>query len=214
MKMPKLPIPPRMPDAVSNLVMIKSDPLPNPDHVTYYVLEAERKIYLDQEIDESAMGVQRMILRWNMEDKGVPTEERKPITLFINSPGGETLYMWSLIDTIELSATPVNTVDVGICASAASLIFLAGRKRSMMPRARVLIHEGSARMAGDSVKVLDASDNYRKEIKQMKDFIVSHSKVPAGTLTKQSAHDWELSAEECLKYGICDEILTGLDQVI
>lgn len=122
--------------------------------------------------------------------------------------------MWSLIDTIEASVTPVETVNMGMAASAAGLIFLAGRRRLMMPRAKLLIHEGSARMAGDSTKVLDASDSYRKDIKQMREFILSRTSIPAATLSRQKSHDWELDSETCLKMGACDSIVNTLEEVI
>lgn len=63
--------------------------LPKPDLVTYFVLEQDRKLYLEGEIGEESMSIQRMILRWNLEDQGIPVEERKPIRLFIFSPGGD-----------------------------------------------------------------------------------------------------------------------------
>lgn len=210
---PKLPDFENMPNMVGVLVK-KEGGLPNPDHVSYYALESDRKLYIDTEIDENVLPIQRMILRWNMEDAGLPECQRKPVRLFIHSPGGNTSYMWSLIDTIEASVTPVETVNVGMAASAAGLIFLAGRRRLMMPRAKLLIHEGSARMAGDSTKVLDASDSYRKDIRQMREFILDRTGIPAATLSRQKNHDWELDSETCMKLGACDQIIHTLEEVI
>lgn len=212
-EMPSLPRMPEMPNPLRILVRKASD-LPEPDLVSYYALEAERKLYIDQEIDESILTVQRMILRWNMEDAGLPAEERKPIRLLIHSPGGSVAYMWGLIDTIEASKTPVETVNMGLAASAAAIIFLSGHKRRMMPRSRMLIHEGSARMAGDSTKVLDASDSYRRNIKQMRDYILERTEIPAATLARQRSHDWELDAETCLKYKACDEVVRDLETLM
>ena len=96
------------------------------------------------------MAIVRMILRWNMEDAGTPPESRKPIWLYIESIGGNAIYMWTLIDAIFASVTPVYTVNMGLAASAAGLIFMAGSKRFMMPRAKVMIHEGSASFEGDA----------------------------------------------------------------
>jgi len=55
--------------------------LPEPDAISYYVLEHERKIYLDFDVDYTILQLQRMILRWNMEDKGLPQSERMSIRL-------------------------------------------------------------------------------------------------------------------------------------
>ena len=57
--------------------------LPDPDQITYYVLEKERIIYLDCDIEYDVMTVQRMIVRWNLEDKGEKAEDRRPIKMFV-----------------------------------------------------------------------------------------------------------------------------------
>ncbi len=210
---PALPNLDKLPEAMK-VIMNSSSGLPDPDQVSYYVLEAERKIYLDGDVDPSILALQRMILRWNIEDRGKSAEERKPICIYIYSYGGDVDVMWALIDTIEASVTPVYTCNLGVAASAATLIFLAGHKRYMMKRAKVIIHEGSARMAGDSTKVLDASDSYRKVIKKMKDYILSRTGISAATLNRQKSHDWELDTEYCLANGICDAVVSSLDEII
>ena len=99
---------------------IPNNGLPDPAEVTYYVLEKERKLYLDYDVDDNSLNIQKMILRWNMEDRGKPVEERKPIWLYILSPGGAIAHMWAICDAINLSKTPVYTVNVGVAASAAT----------------------------------------------------------------------------------------------
>ena len=188
--------------------------LPDPDEISYYKLEKERKLYLDFDICEEISTIHRMILRWNMEDKDIPVEQRKPIWLYIHSPGGDLSYMWMLVDAILLSATPVYTVDLGMAASAASLIFIAGHKRFMTPNAKVLIHEGSASFAGDAGKLMDATDSYKKELKAMKDFILNHTKIPKPQLMKKRSNDWELDSAYCLANGVCDVVIRSLAEVL
>ena len=84
----------------------------------------------------------------------------------------------------------------------------------MMKRAKVVIHEGSAQMAGDSTKVLDASDSYRKELKRMKDYILEKTKIPRATLMKKRNNDWELDSDYCLENGVCDTVIKSIDEVI
>lgn len=188
--------------------------LPDPDNLSYYILENERKLYLDVDIDECVMSIHRMILRWNIEDKGKPVEDRMPIRLYIMSYGGDLDYMWSLIDAIEASVTPVYTINVGLCASAASLIFMAGSKRYMLPNAKVLIHEGSAQLGGDAQKIFDASDTYKRQIKQMKDYILARTEIPPQQLNKKRNNDWTIDAAQCLEYKICDQVVATVDEVI
>lgn len=195
---------------------LPSQMLPDPDEVSYYALEKKRKLYLDFDVGYDVLAIQRRILRWNLEDaeNGVPVEQRKPIWLYVHSYGGHLDYMWDLIDTMEASVTPVYTVNIGQCASAAALIFMAGKKRFMMPRAKVVIHEGSAQMAGDSTKVLDASDSYRKELKRMKDYILERTVIPKSTLMKKRNNDWELDAPYCLENHVCDQVVHSLEEIL
>lgn len=194
----------------------KGSVLPDPDEISYYVLEKERKLYLDFDIEESITSVERMILRWNMEDKknGIPPNERRPIWLYILSNGGYLYCMWSFVDIIEASVTPIHTVNIGLCASAASIIFIAGHKRFMMPRAKVLIHEGSATIGGDAQKVQDQADSYKKEVKAMKEYILNRTNIPRAQLMKKRNNDWELDASYCLENKVCDVIINTLDDVI
>lgn len=190
--------------------------LPLPDEISYYNLEKNRILYLDFNVGIDCMSIERMILRWNLEDAldGVPLDKRRPIRLLIHNYGGDLDYMWGLIDMIETSSTPIYTYDVGRAASAASLIFMAGHKRFMLPHSTVLIHEGSASMSGDATKVLDATDSYRKELKKMKDYIQARTRIPSKLLNKKRNNDWEIDAEFCLQNGVCDQVVHSLSEVI
>lgn len=187
--------------------------LPEPDMVSFLRLEKSRKYYIDSGIDGSIMALQRKILLCNQEDLGKSIDKRQPITIYIMSPGGCIDFMYMLIDTILLSQTPVYTVNIGCAASAAALIFLAGHKRFMMPRARILIHEGSAALEGDAGKVMDAADTYKKDIKRMKDFILERTGIPKALMSKKHSNDWSLTAQECLEYNVCDRIIESLDEI-
>ncbi len=205
---------PEIPEEARTVIRQMDLGLPIPDLVSYYVLENDRKLYLEREVDGNTMNVQRMILRWNMEDAGLPVEERKPIRLYIFSPGGDVDVMWSLIDAMEASETPIYTINMGVAASAAGLIFLAGQKRYMLSRSRVVIHEGSARMSGDAVKVMDAGESYKRMLKQMKEYILKRTKISAAVLNKQKCHDWELNARYCLEHGVCDAVVEKLGDIL
>ena len=89
-----------------------------------------------------------------------PAEDRQPIKIYIISYGGDLDYMWAMVDIINASQTPVYTINIGVAASAASLIFISGHKRIMLPNSKVIIHEGSAAMSGDAVKVMPCSERY------------------------------------------------------
>lgn len=205
---------PQIPEKVRTIIKNMDLGLPVPDLVSYYVLEKERKLYLEGEVDGGALNLQRMILRFNIEDEGIPKEERKPIYLYIHSPGGDVDVMWSLVDTILMSETPIVTVNMGVAASAGGIIYLAGHRRVMLKRSRLIIHEGSARMAGDAVKVMDASESYRKLMKQMQEYILERTSITAQALAKQKCHDWEIDAKYCFEHGACEKIAETMADII
>lgn len=187
--------------------------LPAPDSISYYVLEKERIIYLDFDVSPEILTIHRMLVRWNLEDRGKKPEDRKPIKIYVMSYGGDVDSMWMLIDAIRASQTPVYTINCGVAASAAAIIFVSGHVRYMMPNAKVVIHEGSAQISGDAVKVMDASDSYKKELKRMKDFILANTEIPKAVLNKKRNNDWELDAPFCIDNKVCDCIVSTLDEV-
>ena len=196
------------------VALLPDETLPDPDTVSYYMLEKDRKLYMDSDVDENLMSIHRMILRWNMEDRGIPSDQRKTIYLYIMSYGGDLDFMQMLLSTIEASVTPVYTVNLGAAHSAAALIFLAGKKRYMMNYAKMVIHEGSAQIGGDAQKVQDQALSYKKILAWMKEYILTKTSIPRKELMKRRTNDWELDAEYCLKNGVCDRIIETLDEVI
>lgn len=194
--------------------MFKQSSVMDPDLVTFYRMKKERKIWFDLCVGENALAYVRLIMLWNMEDRGIAPEDRKPIWIYLENYGGDADMMWMMIDVIEHSETPIYTVNMGIAGSAASMIFVAGKKRYMMPNANVVIHEGSATVTGDAVKVIDNTENYKKSLKKSRDFILEHTEIPTATMNKKKNNDWYLDAEYCLDHGVCDCVVSSLDQII
>jgi len=188
--------------------------LPDPSVVTYFKDFSQRRIWLNLNVSENVFEFVRNIIQWNTDDKEIPAEERKPIWLYIFNYGGSADLMWMLTDVIAQSITPIYTVNMGQCASAAALIFMSGHKRFMMPSSTVLIHEGSGQIEGDAVKVLDQAASYKAMVKRMHNYILAHTGIPPATLNKKRNNDWELDSETCLKYGVCDCIINSLNDII
>lgn len=184
-------------------------------HLAVFDLEQDRKIYLDtEEIDENIINIQQKILKWNMEDQGVPKDERQSIHIYITTGGGDVSLMWTLVDTIEASTTPVYTVNIGQAASAGGIIFMSGHKRFMFPHAKVLIHEGSASIEGDIHKIRNWYELCEMIMQESKDYILKKTTIPSRLLQKKRKDDWTLNAADCLKYGVCDEIVSSIEQII
>ena len=104
-----------------------------------------RRIYINADIDDGVIDTAVYhILRYNRLDKehNIPIGERRPILIYENSVGGSIIACFSLIDTILISDTPIYTVNIGVCFSAALLVYMAGHKRYSMQHSQFLLHEG------------------------------------------------------------------------
>ncbi len=145
--------------------------LPDPSLVHYYRSHAKRIIWLEDDIDEDAIVIVNNIIAWNIEDIGKKVEERTPIKIYINSPGGNLNECMAICDAIRMSETPVYTINLNMAASAAAAIFMCGHKRVAMPSAQFLIHLGSGGTMGTYQQTKSQQKNYETTIQVFKNII-------------------------------------------
>lgn len=115
----------------------------------------DRIIYLANDIRNISIGYTNAYLLSLIEkdDKGEAKEKeykREPIKIYINSYGGNLYDMWSLIDIILNSKTPIYTYCTGYAMSAGFKIFLAGHKRFVSKHATLLYHQLSGWTGGNN----------------------------------------------------------------
>ena len=132
-----------------------------------------------------------------------------PIQLYINSCGGSVDSMWSLIDVIESSGTPIVTFCSGMCASAAAMIFLAGHYRFMYKHSSLMLHQ---MIVGNMGKIVDFTEDvafFQHQHERFMRFIKKHTKLSKKKIRRidEKKEDLYLTAKECLKYGVCDSII-------
>lgn len=170
----------------------------------------ERKLYLNCEI-EPAIGRQFLetIQFWNAEDEfnGTPIDERIPIQIYIDCPGGCLTTSLLIIDAIRMSKTPIYTVVTGKAYSGGFFIAIAADKRMAFPNATFLFHEGSAMMEGDAHKISQQAEFYKKyQLKQIKELVLSFTKISKSTYEQHAKDDWYFGTEKALEIGVIDEI--------
>ena len=153
------------------------------------------------------------ILEFNEEDYGLPIEKRQPIWLFIDSPGGDPVAGFQVIDAIRLSKTPVITVNVGQCSSMAFLIAIAGHVRFSLPMSTFLMHDGSLMVYGTTNKVKDQVHfEDRLEAETIKPFILKYGKgMQEEEYDKIYLKEFYMMPEDALKYGFIDKIVDDID---
>ena len=190
--------------------------LPSPELLDLYADRKNRIIYIDYDIDESLLrDVGRQIIEYNRSDRGKPVKERTPIVILINSGGGCLDSTYATIAIMETSKTPIITVNMNCAYSAAGLILMAGHKRYCMPRSQVLIHSGSAQgISGNYEDIQESTKSYKKMIEEMREFIVSKTKIDKSLMKKNQSKDWYLPTSEQIELGVVDEIVTDLDSIL
>ena len=189
--------------------------LPDPTLVQYYKDLANRIIWVDHEIDSSMFDVFSSILNWNQEDKDVPIEERRPIRIFFNSPGGSLDVEETLVSIIKLSKTPIHGIAIGMVASAASLIYLSCPKRFALPNAYFIFHRGSCQnIEGNYNEVQAAMQDYKEQVEKMENFYINNTSYPEEVIREKIKSDWYIHMDEALKYNIVTDLVEDIDAML
>jgi ATP-dependent Clp protease protease subunit len=187
--------------------------LPDPDLRDHYRDEEERILWLDSNVDDTTLYLVKMIIRYNMIDKDIAIEDRKPIKIMINSGGGDVQVMMTIIKTIKISKTPVYTICFSSAMSAAAEILAAGHKRYALPGTCVMVHSGSCSYGG----TMEQAESCKKYVdaltKRATDEFVANTKINAKTLKKKGASDWYMTEDEALENGVIDAIIIDLDEI-
>ena len=180
--------------------------------IDHYQSFNDRNIIIEEIGYEIAVAVDSVIRFWNSVDneENIPVNERKPIKVFIHSPGGFLTSTFTMIDAIKMSKTPVYTIAMGETYSGGFFTFLAGHKKFAYPHASFLYHEGATANGGDANKFRNFAKFYEVQLEQLRQVVLNNSSISEEEYEKHIKDDWWLTAEEAVKYGIADEILTEL----
>ncbi len=143
-------------------------------------------------------------------------DPEKEISLYINSPGGSVTAGMAIYDTMKFIACPVTTLCMGRAASMGAFLLAGGEKgkRFALPHSQIMIHQPSAGYQGQATDI----EIHAKEVLRMKKDLNSILAENTGQSIKKVTADTErdnfLTAEEALKYGIIDNILTSRHDLI
>ena len=165
----------------------------------------ERIIFLGTAIDDDvANSIVAQLLLLDSENP------EKDIMLYINSPGGVITAGMAIYDTMNLIKADVQTICLGEAASMGSFLLSSGAKgkRMALPSARIMIHQPLGGAQGQATDIeLEA-----KEILRMKDMLTGILAENSGQdiekVKKDCERDYYMSAEEAVKYGLIDKVIT------
>ncbi len=170
----------------------------------YSRLLADRIIFLGTEINDyvaNSIIAQLIFLR--------STDPKKPISIYINSPGGSVSAGLAIYDTMQYLKCEVNTYCIGMAASMGALLLCAGTKgkRYALPNSRMMIHQPSGGVGGTSKEI----ELQAKEIiylkRRLSEILASHCNKDLDRIIEDSDRDYYMSADEAVKYGLIDHVV-------
>jgi ATP-dependent Clp protease protease subunit len=179
----------------------------------------DREIVINDTIEDYCVEEVIMpIIKWNKEDDereavwdfpiGSNTAYvRKPITIYLNTNGGDVFLGLVIAETIKKSKTPVHIRVLSLACSMGSIILMSGHKRMAYAFSNVLIHDGSTMVAGSTNKVKDHMKFYEEKNDQVKNFVLEHTTITGEKYDEMSDREWWLTSRMALEYGIIDEII-------
>ncbi len=137
---------------------------------------------------------------------------KKDIKLYINSPGGSVYDALAIYDTMQYVKNDIQTVGIGVQASAAAFLLSSGTKgkRSLLEHATVMIHQPSSGTRG---KVTDQEIDLKEALRVkrlLEEIIAKNTSQKVSKIHDDMERDKWLTAKESKEYGLVDEIITTL----
>jgi len=167
-------------------------------------LLADRIIFIGTEINDQVANnviAQLIFLR--------ASDPKKPISIYINSPGGMVSAGLAIYDTIQYLECEVNTYCIGMAASMGAVLLASGTKgrRFALPNSRIMIHQPHGGVGGTSKEI----ELQAKEIlylkKRLSEILAHHSGKSLEQILEDSDRDFYMSAEEAAEYGLIDQVV-------
>ena len=170
----------------------------------YSRLLRDRIIFLHDEVNEHTAGIMvAQLLFLQSEDP------KKDIYMYINSPGGSVYDALAIYDTMEYLSNDIQTIGIGVQASAAAFLLSSGTKgkRFLLPHATVMIHQPSSGTRGKVTdQEIDLNESLRVK-KLLETIMAKNTGKKIETIHNDMERDFWMTAEDSVKYGLVDKII-------
>ena len=171
----------------------------------YSHLLTERIVYLGTAIDP---GVANTLIAQLLH---LEAENDQEINLYVNCEGGDLPSMLAIYDTMQYIQAPVATTCVGQAIGVGAVLLAAGTpgRRSVLPHARVVLHQPAARGQGPIPDLILQADEVVRMRADIEGILSVHTGQSVATLRADTDRDRIFTAQAAVDYGLVDEILTG-----
>ena len=173
------------------------------ERIAEKVLKTRTVLVSEAISDELARKIYQQLLILESESR------EKPITVMINSPGGEADSGFGIYDMLRFVAAPVRTIVAGLCASAAILVFLAGeeKQRLSLPHSRFMMHQPSSQSFGQASDLAIASTEIIKLRERYNKIVAEATHQDIDRVRRDVDRDFWLTAGEAQEYGLVDRVI-------
>ncbi len=171
----------------------------------YSRLLKDRIIFLGTPIDDTVANlIMAQLLHLESDDPD------KDVFLYINSPGGSITSLFAIYDTMQYIRPDVNTVCMGMAASAAAVLLAGGSegKRFALPHARVMLHQPHGGAQGQASDIEIQARLIVQMREQLNEILAQHTGQDYEKIAADTERDYWMLAEEAKEYGVVDAILT------
>jgi len=172
----------------------------------YSRLLGHRVVFLGRPIDDDVANlVVAQLLHLESEDPD------KPISLYINSPGGSVDGMFAIYDTMQHVRPPVETTCIGMAASAAAVVLAGGAagSRSILPHGRVMIHQPHVGgLGGQATDIEIHAAEILRQREMANQILADHTGQDIEKIRADTERDRWMTAEQAVEYGLVDRILS------
>ena len=165
-------------------------------------LMMDRIIFVGTQIDDDVANViqAQLLYLQSLDDKA-------DISLYLNTPGGLVSAGLGIYDTMQIIKPNVNTICTGLAASMGSILLAAGKERSILPHAKVMIHQPLGGAMGQASDILIEAEEIRKCRDELCNILSEHTKQPFDKVFQNMDRNHWFTAQEAIDYGLVDKIL-------
>jgi len=172
----------------------------------FSLLLRNRIIFLGTPInDQVANLIVAQLLFLNQEDR------EAPISMYINSPGGQVYSGLAIYDTMQSISNPISTVAVGVTASFGTVLLAAGTKgqRYALPHATIHIHQPLGGVQGQASDIeIEAREILRLKTR-LNQILSTHTGQTIETIERDTDRNFYMDAHNAVEYGVVDQVLTS-----
>ena len=165
-------------------------------------LMMDRIIFVGTQIDDDVANViqAQLLYLQSLDDKA-------DISLYLNTPGGLVSAGLGIYDTMQIIKPNVNTICTGLAASMGSILLAAGKERSILPHAKVMIHQPLGGAMGQASDIIIEAEEIRKCRDELCNILSEHTKQSFDKVFQDMDRNHWFTAQEAVDYGLVDKIL-------